>query len=614
MTMDIFVDTYAATAAARRFAEHYNLGVVFDVDNNKPPWTDGKNIHLRTPLPNWSKEEMTHWWGMFIHETKHMTPRGRKCFKLADEEKLNMNTIHGLCLNLFEDSCINNIDKGKFIGMDETQAAHLTGSLETLLLSDEHREALWNKKELSQNEEIIGTSILLSTKSMESYIPSLIGMSQEVIDDPDCNPRIKELYEKASKNHLKALQREVDEVEDSDTRNVWDWMNNYLKDLWDIDPPPPPPPESEQNGNGKGESADGATKEAKEGAEEGEIDESEGEAIKGMLKEFLDNHDPDLNKRRSHRDMYYDPPNFATGSGHYTPPSADGFIVVNYKNKMFTDGTLSGRRPTSHRINFNDLDKASSSYRTYYEKAEVQDSLSNEIKRYIQSESRVKIHRNIKKGKLDAKKLFKLGVPDAGEDWKEKVFWEKAQKNMTKDTIVSVGGDFSGSMGNNKIIVQMHAMDLLSDVLCTLGVNHELWGFTVWGAYPTHFLFKQYGERVRRGELVDRMLSASNHMENNNDGDNILFAYNRMLQVRAKRRIMIVMSDGAPSGPGGDINWWTKNVIKKIEDQRLVEIHAIGILSESPKYFYKSYEIIKKTTELEPALLKVLKNKLIKVN
>ena len=108
-------------------------------------------------------------------------------------------------------------------------------------------------------------------------------------------------------------------------------------------------------------------------------------------------------------------------------------------------------------------------------------------------------------------------------------------------------------------------------------------------------------------------MAAAGQMENNNDGDNVLFAYNRMLATRAKRRIMVVMSDGYPCGPGGDIQWWTKEVAKRIQDQGIVEMHGIGILSDSPKHFYRSSEIINKVEELEPALLRVLKNKLIKV-
>ena len=102
-------------------------------------------------------------------------------------------------------------------------------------------------------------------------------------------------------------------------------------------------------------------------------------------------------------------------------------------------------------------------------------------------------------------------------------------------------------------------------------------------------------------------------MGNNNDGDNVLFAYNRLLATRAKRRIMVIMSDGAPSGPGGDIQWWTKEVARKIQDQRIVEMHAIGIMSTAPKYFYDSNEVIHSVDQLEPALLRVLKNKLIQV-
>lgn len=626
MGIDVFVDSYAATASARRFADHYNLGVVFDVNPGQAPWADGKNIHLECPKPNWNKKQLNHWWAKFIHETKHMTPRGRKAFEMSSELKLDMDSLHGKMINLFEDACINNVDTGKFIGMDETLSGYLADTFKDIFGGAKAKNNLWNRDDLTQEEEVFGTSMLMAAKAMESYMPDMIGQIDPLVNHPDFSPKLKELYEKGVSKHLAALKNEVENVESSDTRNVWDWMNEYMEDLWDIPPPPPPPPEGESKGDEEGDGKDGDGKgDPKEGKGtpgsgdpengDGEVDDSMGEAVKGMLQEWTDDHSPDLNQRRSHRDMYYDPPDFTKGSGKYDPPSAENFIVANFKEKKFCDGTMvSGRgKPSRHGMNFHDLDKAHTYHRANYESMTTQDSLSKEIKRHIQSESRVKIHRNIKKGKLDAKKLFKLGVPDAGKDWQEKVFWEKVQKSMTKDTIISVGGDFSGSMSGSKILVQMKAMELLDEVLTTLGVNHELWGFTCWGACPTHFLFKQFGERVRRPDLVSRMLAASGQMENNNDGDNVLFAYNRLLATRAKRRIMVVMSDGAPSGPGGDINWWTKEVANRIQDQGIVEMHGIGIMSESPKYFYRSHEVIKAVGELEPALLRVLKNKLIKV-
>jgi len=622
MGMDVFVDAYAAVAAARQFASHYQLGVTFDVVPGQAPYADGKNIHLEPPKPNWDKAKLNEWWAKFIHETKHMTPRGRKAFKLSDDLKLDMNSLHGMMINLFEDACINNLDSGKFLGMDETLSGYLSIAFDRLFNSPSSKVNMWHKQKLSQEEEVLGTSILLSAKGMESYMPDMIGKVEPIVDHPKFNPRLKELYTKAVANHLDGLKNEIENVDDSDTRNVWDWMNNYMKDLWDIPPPPPPPPEGE--GEGKGDKGDGEGEDGegegtskgsgnKEG--DGEIDESTGEAIKGFLKEFLDDHQPDLNKRRSHRDMYYEPIDLSKGSGAYDPPKAEDFIVVDFRGKQFCDGTMLGSRgrASGYSINWNDLEKGTAHFRKYYDEVVTKDSLSKDIKRHIQSESRVKIHRNIKKGKLDAKKLFKLGVPDAGTDWQEKVFWEKVQKDMTKDTVISVGGDFSGSMGRQKIIVQIKAMELLDEVLTTLGVNHELWGFTCWSRCPTHFLFKQFGERVRRPDLVNRMIAAAGHMENNNDGDNVLFAYNRLLATRAKRRIMVIMSDGAPCGPGGDIRWWTKEVARRIQDQKLVELHAIGIMSDAPKIFYDSNEVIHRVDQLEPALLNVLKNKLIQV-
>ena len=287
-----------------------------------------------------------------------MTPRGRKAFELSDRLKLDMNTMHGMMINLFEDACINNIDTGKFLGMDETLHGYLGDSFEDIFHSKKAKDNMWYKSDLSKEEEILGTSILMSGKAMESYVPDMIGRVDPLLDDPKLNPRFKELFDKASKKHLAGLKNEIENVETSDTQNVWDWMNNYLQDLWEISPPPP------QNGKGEGEKGEGKGEEegkgeASEGEskkKDGEIDESTGKAVKDILEEWLDDHKPDLNKRRNHRDMYYDPPDPEKGSRKYDPPSAENFIVTDFKNKQFSDGTMMGTRSKAsiYSINFND--------------------------------------------------------------------------------------------------------------------------------------------------------------------------------------------------------------------------------------------------------------------
>lgn len=98
----------------------------------------------------------------------------------------------------------------------------------------------------------------------------------------------------------------------------------------------------------------------------------------------------------------------------------------------------------------------------------------------------------------------------------------------------------------------------------------------------------------------------------NRDGEALMWAYQRLLAKKASRHIMIVLSDGQPRSSAGDVAAFTSEVTEQIQKQGLVELHAIGIQSNSVRHFYNSYDIINDVSELEPKLLGILKNKIIK--
>jgi cobaltochelatase CobT len=100
-------------------------------------------------------------------------------------------------------------------------------------------------------------------------------------------------------------------------------------------------------------------------------------------------------------------------------------------------------------------------------------------------------------------------------------------------------------------------------------------------------------------------------MEENADGDSILFAYNRLKGRKEKKKLLIVLSDGQPAAHRGrGIYGFTHKVVKQIEKEGVVDIYGIGIESSAVENFYTQHTVINDSSELEKALLTVLKNKL----
>jgi len=74
--------------------------------------------------------------------------------------------------------------------------------------------------------------------------------------------------------------------------------------------------------------------------------------------------------------------------------------------------------------------------------------------------------------------------------------------------------------------------------------------------------------------------------------------------------VLLVLSDGSPAGRrhAGDIKSYTKEVIDKLD--KLIDIHAIGIMDDNVTHYYKSHSVVNSESELTPAILNVLERKL----
>jgi cobalamin biosynthesis protein CobT len=79
-------------------------------------------------------------------------------------------------------------------------------------------------------------------------------------------------------------------------------------------------------------------------------------------------------------------------------------------------------------------------------------------------------------------------------------------------------------------------------------------------------------------------------MSGNPDGENILWAYDRLAKRKERKKLLIVMSDGSPAASKGGygITKYTEEVIREIEASKDIEIYGLGLCCDSVKHFYKS--------------------------
>jgi hypothetical protein len=646
--IDLRVDAYAAQGTARRMCEHKDINVVFDLKPGTNPVLIGKTMHMPPANPLMTNEEMNDWWGGLIHLTRHATPRGQQGTNVLKSKKVKEDSLEEHILTMMEDTVVDSIGVGEYLGQDETASVHAAKQWENVT-SRKFKKELWNNPELDEASIVAATSIATACLARQAYQPDLRGVETPLLEDDSLNPEVKrrllETIDGGWVDELIDLQEEGRTAEE-----VYEWTQRWMTEVHHQPPPPPPQPsEGEGEGDegkegeedkdssgssgasskeGKGEEKDSREQDGKQDKDSGEgkgKQESEpkqtqasndterpdvklSKAAKLLFEEVeRDTHSPvdleTISDSRHDAEIEYS----YQRSRKYTPAPASYFKVIDYPAGIVfnADGTkTNASMATWTGKGYRDITPRNPS-----------DTLASQVKRHIQSETRTRIDRNKKKGKIDQRKLYKLGVKNASKDWQERVFHQRSNKLTVKETKVSLLCDMSGSMGGSKIVTAAKCMDLFGDVCHTLNVDYEMAGFSTGSTSDCviHTIFKPFGVNVQRSKIMESMQGATNHMNGNADGENIWFAYQRLRAQEAKRRILIVLSDGQPAAHGGDIRQYTASVTEGIENEGIVELHGIGILSDAVQDYYASYSVIDDTEQLEAALLGVLKNTLVKL-
>ena len=235
------------------------------------------------------------------------------------------------------------------------------------------------------------------------------------------------------------------------------------------------------------------------------------------------------------------------------------------------------------------------------------------IKRELQIKSAAQYIPNQKKGKLHARSLWKVTMPQVGNgEWNRQVFRKRIESDIL-DCAVQVLTDWSGSMGGEKCEHAAMATSLLNDAMHRgLHIPIAVAAFSEKGDKTAIGVIKEFDEPVNHDKIRSRFTDCFGFMSGNCDGDAIMWAYNEITKRKEKRRVLIVLSDGSPSGSrSGDLPAYTKEVIQQIEKSRHVEIYGIGIMDNNVKRFYKRYRVIKDASELEQAVIEVVRERIL---
>ena len=255
--------------------------------------------------------------------------------------------------------------------------------------------------------------------------------------------------------------------------------------------------------------------------------------------------------------------------------------------------------------------------------------LANRLQRLLLAKQNTSWNYNLEEGMLDNARLHRvIANPGYPLSFKEET------ENKFKDTIVTLLIDNSGSMRGRSISLAAICADIIGSTLERCQVKTEILGFTTkhWKGGDSKKLWNIKGNRSNPGRLNDiRHIvykSADNSwrrsrryfgamlreglLKENVDGEALAWSHERLIKRNEERKILIVISDGAPvddstlSANREDfLDNHLKDIISLIENDSPVELQAIGIGHDVTKY-YKNSLTINRAEELGEVLLEEL--------
>ena len=242
--------------------------------------------------------------------------------------------------------------------------------------------------------------------------------------------------------------------------------------------------------------------------------------------------------------------------------------------------------------------------------------LANRLQRRLMAQQNRSWDFDQEEGLIDAARLARVVISPG-----HSLSYKMERETDFKDTVVTLLIDNSGSMRGRPISIAAISADILARTLERCGVKTEILGFTtrawkggqareVWladgrPANPgrlndlRHIIYKQADEPWRRARRNLGLMMREGLLKENIDGEALLWAHDRLLRRAEDRRILMVISDGAPVddstlsvNQAGYLESHLRKVIDWIEKQSPVQLAAIGIGHDVTRYYRRSVTIM----------------------
>ncbi len=241
--------------------------------------------------------------------------------------------------------------------------------------------------------------------------------------------------------------------------------------------------------------------------------------------------------------------------------------------------------------------------------------LANKLQRQLLAKQNRAWDFDLEEGLLDSSKLPRIIM-----DPYNSLSFKKEKDLEFKDTIVTLLIDNSGSMRGRPITIAAICADILSRTLERCSVKVEILGFTtknwkggqsreLWNKNNKpkvpgrlndlrHIIYKSADTQWRQAKNNLGLMLKEGLLKENIDGEAISWAFNRLKRRKEERKILMVISDGAPvddstlSVNSGDfLEKHLKKIVKFIEDKTETEILAIGIGHDVSRYYNRAIKI-----------------------
>ncbi|MEO1191220.1 MAG: cobaltochelatase subunit CobT [Pseudomonadota bacterium] len=242
--------------------------------------------------------------------------------------------------------------------------------------------------------------------------------------------------------------------------------------------------------------------------------------------------------------------------------------------------------------------------------------LANRLQRRLMAKQTRSWEFNLEEGMLDTARLARIVANPT-----HSLTFKRESDTDFRDTVVTLLIDNSGSMRGRPISVAAMSADILARTLERCAVKVEILGFTtrMWKggqarekwisagkpAQPgrlndlRHIVYKEADAPWRRARRNLGLMLREGILKENIDGEALLWAHNRLIGRPEQRRILMVISDGAPVddstlsvNPGNYLERHLREAIEMIETRSPVELIAIGIGHDVTRYYRRAVTIV----------------------